>query len=827
MIDCRNLFFTLLTMLWCWPIGSTGYGSAQAQSDGLVLNELMQSNIDCLMDELMDYPDSWVELYNSSSSTLNLNRYSLGITNNAAEAWPLPNKSVTAKGRIVIYCDKVGDGLHTDFRLESGKGCQVFLFRDGQVVDQLTGLKKQPAPNIAYGRSSDGSADWGYELSPSPTAPNNGGICDHDHILGTPLFSMTGRVFTGSQSFSLTLSVPDGSPDGTEIRYTLDGKEPTRQSTLYTNPLTINGTTIIKARLFCQGWLTPRSVAQSYIFFPRELTLPVVSIVTNDSYLNDSRIGIFANNGDGKRNDWRRPINIEFFMDGANTPANLNQLCETRVAGAASRGAKMKSMALYAHKRFGTKRFEHEFFPDQCPGLTDFKSIMLRNAGNDFDYLYMRDAIVQRSMATYYDLDWQAWRPAIIYINGKYNGMLNIRERGNENNVYTHYDGLEDIDLIENWWDLKEGTWDEFNRFYAFYNQHGHTMTEYEQWMDCEEFINLMAMNLFYNNYDFPGNNIIMWRPRTENGRWRWIAKDCDYTMGLYGDPVDYKILEWLYNPDYDSNKNWGANGSYSTRLFRRLMEDEDFSRTFIDHTAVYMGDIFTEQKVRKIWDPMYELIKYEYPYHRDLINHWWPNYADELNKARTWLAQRPAIFYQQLADFYNLGTPIPMTINWERTEAPDVDITFNGVRLSDGMFDGKFFAGRNIVLEGSEGGGMEVTGWQIERKYANGTVNSRFVRGTRLAMTMPQCARLDVTPVVANASAIATIDKKPWTWQWDGTQLRIRGVENGTRVALYDLRGILISSTVSTGDDVLTATGTGRNFILKVGEVSRIVYRQ
>ena len=91
----------------------------------------------------------------------------------------------------------------------------------------------------------------------------------------------------------------------------------------------------------------------------------------------------------------------------------------------------------------------------------------------------------------------------------------------------------------------------------------------------------------------------------------------------------------------------------------------------------------------------------------------------------------------------------------------------------------------------------------------------------------MPQCARLDVTPVVANASAIATIDKKPWTWQWDGTQLRIRGVENGTRVALYDLRGILISSTVSTGDDVLTATGTGRNFILKVGEVNRIVYRQ
>ena len=32
----------------------------------LVINELMQSNIDCLMDDLKEFPDSWVELYNPS-----------------------------------------------------------------------------------------------------------------------------------------------------------------------------------------------------------------------------------------------------------------------------------------------------------------------------------------------------------------------------------------------------------------------------------------------------------------------------------------------------------------------------------------------------------------------------------------------------------------------------------------------------------------------------------------------------------------------------------------------------------------------------------------
>ena len=83
-------------------------------------------------------------------------------------------------------------------------------------------------------------------------------------------------------------------------------------------------------------------------------------------------------------------------------------------------------------------RLDYEFFPDQKPGLTDFKSLLLRNAGNDFDYLYMRDAIIQRTVASHVDIDWQAWRPAIVYINGVYKGMLNIRERSNEDYVYTN-----------------------------------------------------------------------------------------------------------------------------------------------------------------------------------------------------------------------------------------------------------------------------------------------------------------------------------------------------------------------------------------------------
>ena len=618
----------------------------------VVINELMQSNIDCIMDDINEFPDSWVELYNAGTTAVDLADYSIGDSDKANKAWKLPNLQLEAGKHVVVYCDKEANGLHTDFRLESGKDGAVYLFKGENVADKVTGMKKQPAPNIAYGRKNDAADDWGYMLTPTPGNTNCGKTTKT--ILGQPVFSSTGMVSAETKSFNLTLSLPDGAPEGTVIRYTKDGTEPTESSTAYSNPINIRRTTVIRAKLFADGCLSPRSVAHSFIFHQREVTLPVVSIVTDKRYFYDPAIGIYVegNKADGKENynhDWRRPINLEVF-ENAEEESVINQLCETRIMGGATRGNMKKSLALYANKRFGEKRFKYEFFPEDRPGVTDFKSLALRNAGNDFDYLFQRDAIIQRNMARHTDLDWQAYRPAIVYVNGEYFGMLNFRERSNEDNIYTNYDGLEDRDMFENWYELKEGTWDNYNASKDFYQEHGHTMEEYSKWMDCYEFINLMLMNLYYCNLDFPGNNIVMWRPRTDDGRWRWIAKDTDFGLGLYGRDVNYNTIEWIYNPDYDRNNNW-ANQYEHTRLFRRLMEDEDFKREFLDRAAIYMGDFLNERGTREVWDPMYEEIRFEYPHHRALINQWWPNYNDELRNARTWLNKRTNVFYSQLAN--------------------------------------------------------------------------------------------------------------------------------------------------------------------------------
>lgn len=694
----------------------------------LLINEVMQSNIDCIMDDLNEFPDGWIELYNSGDSEVNLKDYKLGIEPSAALAWDMPELNIEAKAFALLYADKENDGRHAPFRLETGKGCSVYLFdHNGNMVDSLMIAKKQPAPNIAYGRLTDGALTWGYQAEPTPGATNCGEICTE--ILEQPLYSTPGQVITDSAHIVLTLTMPDETPEGTQIRYTTDGSEPTADSQLYADSIVIDSTMTVRAKPFCSGYLSPRSATQSYIYLGREMTLPLISITTDDRYLNDSTMGIFAR----YQEDWRRPINLEYF-ETSQSPSVLNQICETRIQGGASRDWQVKSMALYAHKRFGEKRFKHEFFATQRPGVDNFKSILLRNAGNDCYYLYMRDAIVQRSMGEHADLDWQAWQPAIVYVNGIYKGMLNIRERSNADNIFTHYDEMEDIDMIENWAEVKEGTIDSFYSFINFCREPGHTLAEYEEIMDVQEYINFMIMEIYFNNLDFPSNNFMQWRPREEGGKWRFVAKDADFTLGLYGIPYDFETFKWYYDVNYDSIFNWG-NMPITTLVFRNQMKDPDFRREFIDHMAVYMGDFLNYSHVWSIWSEMYESIKEEYPYLKALLTLQYVNYQREMTNAQRWLMQRTNHLYGQMADFYNLGTALSLSLNQglKDEELEGHTFSMNDIPLSEGRFEGKYFSGRKVMLTG-EG----VSGWSVNMFFESGSTQHIECEGQTLSFVMP-----------------------------------------------------------------------------------------
>ena len=755
------------------------YGEQKGQ---LRINELMQSNIDCTMDDLNEFPDSWVELYNSGPTPVSLRRYKLGLTDDADIAWQLPVQTVEAGQFVVVYCDKVGKKMHTDYKLDSGKGGFVYLFFDGEVDDKRENIEKQPAPNISLGYKSETDLTWGYQYQPTPGTANCGAICEKNNLLGNPIFSEKGRVLTETETIKLQLSLPVGSPEGAIVRYTLDGSEPTVSSPAYTTPIPINKTTTVRAKAFHNGYLSARSATQSYIFLGRDMMLPVISLVMDQRYWDDAELGILSNNRSDKRVDWRRPVNIEYF-ETPHSDSKINQLVETRVQGGASRGFALKSLVIYANKRFGEKHLSYEFFPDQRPGYTEFKSLLLRNAGNDFEGLLMRDAVIQRTMAQHADLDWQAWRPAIIYKNGVYKGILNIRERSTEDNIYTHYNKLEDIDMFENWGELKEGDYKNINSFKAFYQEKGHTLAEYEQWMDCTEFANLMLMNLYFSNRDFPGNNIVLWRPRAEGGRWRFVAKDTDFGLGLYGHPSNYNTIAWINDHYYHNGSNNWATGENATMLFRHLMDDAGFRKKFLDRAAVYMGDFLNERGTRAIWDPMVEMIKQEYPYHKQAVNGW-VNYDQELKNAWRWVAERTDYFYQQLADFYHCGTPSILTVNMDipSEKLADVTVSMNDIPLSQQVFDGKFFSGNEVILH-AEGGELPVNGWQIVQVNNDGSRSEKVVDSELYVFTMPSCKSLTVNAMFETSGIhpIMTSDKHSDSWYTiDGRLLNGRPQHSG-----------------------------------------------
>lgn len=797
----------------------------QAARGQLVINELMQSNVDCIMDDLNDYPDSWVEIYNAGDATVSLKKYRLGITAEGGDAWTLTG-DLAPKKYAIVYCDEVGSKMHTDFRIESGKGCNVYLFKGSDIVDQVTDLPKQPAPNIAYGRREDGGSEWGYQLEPTPGKSNCGRTTDT--ILGNPIFSEKGRVISQGTPLLLTLSLPDGTPDGTKIRYTTDGSEPTVKSSRYKEPIEISSTTVVRAKLFNDDYLSPRSITQSYIYLNHEMTLPVISITTDEKNLTSEKTGIYVegNYDPSKKNykyNWRRPMNFELF-EKADAQSALNQLTEARIMGGSSRKYVPRSMIFYANKRFGTKHFNYEFFPDQKPGLTEQKSILLRNSGGDAYYLYMRDAIIQRVMGTYTDLDWQPWRPAVIYINGTYRGILNIRERSTSHYVWANFDKLEDIDMVENWNQLKEGSMASFNDFKTFYSKKGHSREEYEQWMDCVEYINLMIMNLYFGNMDFPGNNSVMWRPRAKDGRWRFVAKDADWGLGLNQDfyptlnnrcPAYVNSIDWINS--YTTGDYWVKSPEY-TVLFRYMMENADLNREFVDRCSIYMGDFLNEKGVRKIWDKMYETIKTEYPYHRALIKETWPNYAAELASARDWMSQRTYYFYKHLSSTYKLGSAIPMTINLQVEHPSEMTVRFNGVKLSKGTFDGQYYRDRNVTLEGKAPTGTEILGWRIV-KDKDGTVTESFLEGATCSFTMPKCTSLNINAVLGDGSGINTIQTNNWTWHRDGDRVVLSAVPVGMTVQLYDLKGMLLRTVVSEGAEIELPLAIGKIHILKVGD--------
>ncbi len=78
-------------------------------------------------------------------------------------------------------------------------------------------------------------------------------------IAATPTFSPAGGTYTEAQTVSITCAT-----EGATIRYTIDGTDPTENSTAYTDPLSIESTTTVKAKAWKEGYEASAIASATY-----------------------------------------------------------------------------------------------------------------------------------------------------------------------------------------------------------------------------------------------------------------------------------------------------------------------------------------------------------------------------------------------------------------------------------------------------------------------------------------------------------------------------------------------------------------------------------
>lgn len=703
-----------------------------------MFNEVMQSNVDYLMVE-KDFPDSWVELYNPSELDIDLQGYYIGLKSDATSAYQIPESCVLFSQKyVVIYCDKENSGLHTDFRIDSGKGDLYLFDKDKNVIDELH-LKKMPAPNVAYGRVTDGAADWQYEVLPSAGYANYG--LGAKEPLPDPIFSVSGGVYTNP--FALTISKPDRDlPDDTKLYVTIDGSEPTETSSSVDQNyfLEITTSTVVRAKLISKSALPGRSVTHSYIFHPRSTTLPIISIVSNNDYFYSEENGILKGGDNDKTTNcyqgWRRPINAEFFDLRNGQTTIFNQICETMVAGNYSRAYPQKSLKLYAHKRWGVKRFTGSFWDDK-PNVAAVKSFTLRNYGTGCLYGRFHDAAVQKIFGTHLSsLDWLAYQPVLLYINGIYKGEYEMRERSDEDYVESNYGGLEDIDICNEhvYWDPLYRSRTLYEQFYDVYTKNQVSYEEITNLMDIDNFIDTFITELFSTNYDYPQNNISVWRRTDEGGIWRWILKDLDYTA-LFK-PAIYNMFHYIIRADDPNSEEYKDANRFqvmepSLFLYRLMMSFPQFRDSLIDRLTVYLGDFLQPSatlpvlqdmetaitdEVQPTYDAYSDFSKYYGKYENmepefdDLLNPY-EHFKASFEKMKDFWKRRPSIVYGQMAEFFNLGETVKVVIN-----KGSIFPTVNGVRLQEEIFDGCCFSNRKLKLNTQD----DNFGWNVCVFYAD-----------------------------------------------------------------------------------------------------------
>jgi hypothetical protein len=322
-----------------------------------------------------------------------------------------------------------------------------------------------------------------------------------------------------------------------------------------------------------------------------------------------------------------------------------------------------------------TIKLNHQLFPDTP--IYDFEAIVLRNSGNDWfgagsEAGTMFRDVMMTSLMKNMDVEYQKGRQAVLYINGEYFGIHNIREKVNEHFLESNTGVDSDrVELLTNNQEVIHGSNAHYKNLYNFVSSSNlQIQANYEyvrQRMDIQNFIEYQLAQIYFDNTDWPGNNIKYWRPDYENGRWRWIIYDTDFGFGLWDkNKVSHNTLQFALAPN---NSGW-PNPAWSTLLFRKLITNSTFRDQFINSFADQINTTFKKSNIDPLIDELTANISDEMVRHAARWGGSYQNWKNRANDLKYFAQFRPTIVRNQIVSRFGLGGTHNLTWMYRKAEA-------------------------------------------------------------------------------------------------------------------------------------------------------------
>ncbi|WP_290745341.1 CotH kinase family protein [Fibrobacter sp. UBA4309] len=599
-------------------------------------------------------------------------------------------------------------------------GMLCFWACSGEYVADM--FMEEDMSSSAYSSSENSSSENSSALS-SSISSSSGMLSSAKASSSSVLLESLGLPPAGFYS-TLTLDEPHATQGGI-VSCTMDGSEPKEIAAPASYAQVLQKNTVVR----CYEFLDSKIVAKQTetYFIGENVSMPVVALsvppVFFSNYVAASPCKPDPCKSAAFWDDVEFPVHVEYFADGSGSKQKAFEIdAGISIMGGWSRNQVKKSVSVVMRKEYQDGRLKYPLFETR-PEAKKFKAFILRNNGNRFVSDYIEDPMAV-SLLEGTTVDYQRSRQVVVFYNGTYYGIHDMREKLNEHFVETNY-GIDskEVDFIKHTDKTikvangSSASYEEMLNFAAasdFSDLAGDALEKISRMLDLQNYADYMAAEIYFHNGDWPNNNVRAWHTATQP--WRFVAFDIDHgfdwTWNVSGFSRQTNMFDWIAGGGTSSCRN-STNALCFHNLFVKLIQSRVFQRIFINRACVLYSLYVNSNQVAAHTDamvatmPVSDIARDINVFPRD--DYWYSNtcgngFETDGYCLKIWAYSRDAGVRAEFRKRFELGEDVSVSVN---AQGPGY-VAVEGARLP-ANYQGMFFKGYPIVLTAESSGGVFV----------------------------------------------------------------------------------------------------------------------